>query len=460
MKRYLHLLILLLLVACTANQTQVNSTNTPGPVITQSAKPTDLTPAATTTISPTVLPPTEPPIATNSDVPFTPSPFAPTPHPNPTNISIPTGRIIFLWDQANPSISDGPVKVQPTMGLFQGIPGDSPDDWHVQSLLTDFHAIVPAYLAPDRSKLALLVMDEERSSYSNFYQIYLYTFATGQVTHIENQEYLDTLSWLPDSETIVYPQITNLFQVRLSDLVPQQLTENPLPPTEHELNGLIGQIAGSPDGLWQAINRYPGDLALYNVNLDTTTLLADQVGNDSLNLNWSPNSKWLMFTKEYSLDLYVTNTETFSITQLATEPGSIYYAAWSPDSHWLAYTQSSTLFLWGTETQATSELVTSSFIGEPSWSPDGLTIATGFSQDTDAGILLFYVNTGEIVKMSLGMTTNKVIWSPDGQWLLFYMAKNDNSAGLYIVDVYGNNMERVLDTTNTLKPYQVTWIDI
>src|SRR5690606_31021125 len=136
MKHYLHLLILLLLVACTANQTQCNSTDIPGPVITQSVEPTALTPVATTTISPSVLPPTEPPIATNSDVPFTPTPITPTPQPDSTNMPIPTGRIVFLWDQADPSISDGPVKIQPTMGLFQGIPGNSPDDWQIQPLLT------------------------------------------------------------------------------------------------------------------------------------------------------------------------------------------------------------------------------------------------------------------------------------------------------------------------------------
>jgi len=425
-------------------------------------EPTPVAQAITTDVS---LTPTLPATTTATTEPIaaavTPSlPIAAMVTPTTTLIpySPPTGRIIFLWDQAIGPVIDGPARVQPTISLFQGLPGHSPDDWDIQPLLTDIFAITPSYLAPDQSKLALLVLNEDMSSYSNFFQIWIYTFATGLVTRIENQESLYTLSWLPDSETIIYPQLSNLFQVKLSDLMPQQLTENPLPLAEHGLNGLITQIAGSSDGLWQVVNGLPGDLTLYNVPLETTTILANQIGYHWLKLNWSPNSQWLAFTRDFGLDLYVTNTETFSVTQLAIEPSSIYYSAWSPDSHWLAYTQSSVLFLWDTATQTTDELVISGFIGEPAWSPDGLTLAVGFSEGTDAGILLIRVSTGEVVKIKSGMTTGKIIWSPDGQWLLFPSSQNEQR-GLYLFDLDTEAVYLVVDTSSKLHdPSFVTWL--
>ena len=179
MKRYLPLLILLLLVACTANQTQVNSTDTPGPVITQSAEPTDSSPATTyiAVESPSSTPTARPSALTSTpNIIATETPLA----DNSIETPFTTGFLVFFWDTETPLEEPSAWSIpagEPKQDLYVAIPGSNPNTWQVHSLLRqrlewpDQAPNWPAMnISPDRTKIAFQVQrfsDFGQSAYSN-----------------------------------------------------------------------------------------------------------------------------------------------------------------------------------------------------------------------------------------------------------------------------------------------------
>lgn len=403
-----------------------------------------------------------PSTSTPSSIQPTQTPIPPTTAPTITLSSTTNfepftqGSIIFLWNQVTPPAPDGPSEFEPTVNLYLAQPGASPEDWQIHPLLTNLRAY-SAYLSPDQSKLALLILEDSEQYYNGIYRIHVYAFVDGSLTRIENPDYLDSLSWLADSQSVIYPQDRNLFRIGLDNPSPELLTNYPTPSPE-EFDGRIGQLAGSPNGQFQALNVYPDSLAIFDMDTKEMFHIADRLGRDHLILKWSPNNQWLTFTHDFGLSLFVVNVNTLSVSELATEPTSIYYPSWSPDGRWLAFTQSSKLSLWDSETETVRELTSAHYIGVPAWSPNGTTIATGFVEEDRWGILVVDLVSGNRQELVFGMIPSEVFWSPDGEWLLFHAGQNDQT-GLYVTNRNGGDPYLVIDTTGKLHtPEYVTWL--
>jgi Tol biopolymer transport system component len=453
----------LVLLGCTPEQTPVQVTATR---VVVTIPPQTSTPSPVPATE-TPLPPTFTAVSATLEPSQTPTSPTSTPAADPTSTQIPEttfepftqGSILILWNEATPPAADGPTEFEPTVNLYLAQPGSVPEEWQVQPLLTGLRALTPAYLSPDQTKLAFLNNDLEasRTCMCDFYKIQVYDLTDGSLVQIDNAEYVDTLSWLPDSQSIVFPQEKDIFVTRLDGTSPQPITNNSDPSSDW-FEGQIGQLASSPDGRYQALNVYPDGLAIYEMESQETFHITNGLGRDHLALQWSPNSQWLAFTRDYGLSLFVVDVNNLAVSELATEPDSIYYHSWSPDGRWLAFTQSSRLSLWDSETKTIQELTSAYYVGEPTWSPDTANITAGFVEEDRQGIFILDSATRNRQELVLDMIPSKVYWSPDGQWLLFHAGYNDQT-GLYIVNRNGGLPYLVMDTTGKLHvPEYLTWL--
>ena len=198
--------------------------------------------------------------------------------PTPTTVPLPTapfepftqGAVLFLWNEALPPASDGPSEFEPTVNLYLAQPGATAQEWHIRPLLSNMRVLAPAYPSPDETKIALLILLEDSQTDGNgIYQIHVYSFADGSLRRIENQGNPYGLNWLPDSESIVFSQEKDVFIDRLDGSPPQPVTDNS-DPSSNWFDGQIGQLAGSPNGRFQALNVYPDSLAVLNMESGET----------------------------------------------------------------------------------------------------------------------------------------------------------------------------------------------
>lgn len=469
----------LALLGCSPQQepVQITATHTDLSLTTETQTPSP------TTATETPLPPTFTPVQATLEASQTPASTTTTPPSEATATQVPTGMlepftqgsILFLWNEATPPAIDGPSEFEPTVSLYMAQPGSSPEEWQVKPLLTNLRALAPAYLSTDQTKVAFLNNDLEasRACLCDFYKIQVYSLVDGSLVQIDNAEYLNSVSWLPDSQTIIYSQLTNIASANMDDLIPQPLTNNPLEPLENVPFNIINNLRGSPDGRLQAVivssgiglgdSRWqPGQkhLAFFDIERSKTITVTEVPGDSFPTLKWSPNSEWLAFTHDFSQELFVANANTLEVIELSIESTPLYYfPAWSPDSKQLAFSQQNTLFLWNSETQITSELTRADYISEPSWSPDGSRLAAGFIQGEEAGIIVVDSATGQRQEFPLEIFTNSVIWSPDGQWLLFELVQSSDKSGLYVMNVEEGVPYLILDTSGKLHvPEYMAWL--
>ncbi len=194
---------------------------------------------------------------------------------------------------------------------------------------------------------------------------------------------------------------------------------------EHSTDPFAGN--GSDDGVLAFASDRFGDFEIFVINADGSglTRITEQTGNDMFP-TWSPNADFLVFTGErlaFNRELYrvASNGEdAFNLTQF---PGSELQASWSPDGAKIAFSSGRALFIgteadrgeiaaaelnylpyaWHTPTYNNQLYVMDSdganakkltdtpfFDEDPSWSPDGKSIA--FVSDRDGSEDIFVAN--------------------------------------------------------------------
>ncbi|MBE2222016.1 MAG: PD40 domain-containing protein, partial [Anaerolineae bacterium] len=387
-----------------------------------------------------------------------------TPLPTATIPPFTQGRIVFLWDQREGPGLDGPGGLPATTGLYEAVPGASPDQWTIQPLLTELSALPQSYLSPDKTKLALLVSE------GSTYKIHIYQFTDGSVSRIDNQKSLESrysLSWLPDSQAVVYPQSSNLELASLDGSLPKLLTDNSPDPIEGEPYNYIRELVGSPDGSLFALDvnaatglaengwmpSSPRKLTLYDTLQNKFISITEVAVVHTFSMYWSPDSQWLAFTSGQDEGLSLLNTKTLEIRQLVAPP-SLAFAAWSPDSRQLAFASDGQVSIWNVENQAIKEVTSKDYMSPPVWSPDGSMIATIYQEGSDYGIIIVNPTTQSEEKLNMGAPGGQVFWSPDGKWLL----GEQNGYGLYVINIDTGEHHLVFDTAGLRRPTSIMWL--
>jgi Tol biopolymer transport system component len=483
----LHLFLLYcvcLLVGCGVEEERVTAVS-----------PMPSTPATETAVLPT---PTQPPVtdtpmgmetAVLTNTPDLTSAYTYTPQPSimPTSAPIATldpsiatdttlrpfieGQLIFIW---NPSPKPSPEEMGPgefpTSNMYRALPGETPDSWTIQPILTDLR-IGESFIAPDRKKVALYLLEDTNADgtfriESDVYKLYIYHFGTDLLEQVvDNMGFTVRLSWLPDSQAIIAPQDTNISFITLDGSSAQALTnQGPYPP-----DGLVFNPVVSPDGKLLAITLLSGvalstnTITLFDLEDRAFKPLADlaDVATLYISISWSPNSEWLAFTNGSNRGLSIVNTKTTDVMELSSGETRC-FPAWSSIGLQLAYTCGGTLSLWNANSQMTESLASAEAVGPPVWSPTGDFIATSFVEDGRTGLWITepISNSKQVIDLS---TTAKpviwspIIWSPDGEWLLF-LSEKGNQSGYYIINRLGGEPYLVLDTTGLFLPHDFVWL--
>jgi Tol biopolymer transport system component len=442
------------------------------PSLTETAQPT---PAPSATPAPATHTPTPPPSSTPAPTATATATAQPTPTPTDTPIPLPPppGEFYFFLD---PDPSDPNTLEQRPPKLFdfhRAAPGVTANEWQIETILAGMSLTGPAItVSPDQTKLALLLLDDTdgdgrlvHNVGGDIRNVYIYDLISHSIERLTNNERSTvSVSWLPDSQAVTYPQSEKVFTTYLDDTVPELVLQLPV---NH-----VGQITWSLDGQ---------KLFLDAVRSTPTTLLAYEPSSGNLSYPdfdtglggtfprwWSPNGRWLAFT-QYGAQVYgnwryvaVMNKESLEVMRLVL--GEDYMSSppdWSMDSQWLAFTKNeSVLSLWNTEALTVTDILSGTNMSIPVWSPLENRMAVALVEDGIAKVLTLDPQATmvmEVFQSELYQTIKLFDWSPDGEWLLIFAA-NEEQSGLHVVHVNSGASYQVMETTRGEPPWELVWL--
>lgn len=429
------------------------ATNTP--VVMETAVPSATNTATSTATS---LPATATSTALSASVPTETPTITPTPLPPPP------GEIYFFLDPDSRQREGEKF----AFNFYRAVPEITANEWQIETLLTGMSLEGPAItVSPDKTKLALLLLDDTDGDGElvanvggDIRNIYIYDLVDQSIYRLTNNEISSlSMSWLPDSQSLTFPQNSDIYTTNLDGSSPQLTLQLP--------NNHVGQLSWSPDGhslVLQAI----ADLKIYapdSSNLYSAYEL--RTGNVLLRW-WSPDGKWLAFT-HYGGGVYgnwryiaLMNIESSIVSRIVF--GDDYMSSppdWSNDSQWLAFTKNeSILSLWSSETLTVTDVLSGTNMSIPVWSPLENRLAVALVEDGIAKVLTLDPQANVVMKVfqsELYHTVRLFDWSPDGEWLLLFAA-NEEHSGLYVVHVTSGASYQVMDTTVGEPPWELVWL--
>lgn len=443
--------------------TLAQTTNTPPPATHTTTPP----PTPTTTLT---IPPTHTGTATHTATPTTTKTPIPTktatvtlPPTLPT-LPPPTGSIYFLWDPTQLPLSG---QGDPVQNLYLATLGGIPDNWQIEPILDKLYGWPITALSPDRTKLALTILEDRNGdgSISNigydmgldWPNIFFYSLTDDSLQRVTDEDpEVYTLNWLSDNQTLFYQNDKTIFSFNTADFSKTQFA-GPF------VDG-ITQFAWSPDDSLLAVELRSS--ILYFLRKDTGDVIEPgglPTGYDSF-IGWSPNSQWLASTISRNAGLFVVNPNSSEIVNLVSSDYSSQFV-WSPDGQLLAFTQnvlrtSSSLQLWDSNSQTITLLTEAVSTSKMVWSSDSSSFAVGYVKEKTGGIWVIDVLTNavrELAQFDNAIKIAPLSWSPNGQWLLFFH-EQESSAGLYLIHREGGEIYLLQETTNTYEPYNIFWL--
>ena len=219
--------------------------------------------------------------------------------------------------------------------------------------------------------------------------IYLYSLSTGNIKKMSIEIYDDNIysrreiipvdkkitdaDLSPNGERVVFVARGEIFNIPVKKGVSKNLSQSP---GVHERD-----VAWSPNGTYIAyVSDKTGEFEIYishHESLQNAVLLTRNADTYKFHIKWSPDSKKILWT-DRKLRLQYVDIETKKTTLVATAGTEIInYFDWSPDSKWIAYSKktedkSESAFLYHTETRQTHRLTDYWYNAEwPSFSSDG-----------------------------------------------------------------------------------------
>ncbi len=218
-------------------------------------------------------------------------------------------------------------------------------------------------------------------------------------------------------------------------------------------NGRIALIRIDPETVREG---YLGDAALFLVEPNGSGLTRLTAADTFSSPAWAPDGSKLAFLSQGGISLIQADGKGMTEVVPCDAPectgqGS---PAWAPDSSKLAFwaDRREGQGLWTVLPDGTElELLRSGLsFGQPSWSPDGKTIAVSGHPVADAGALAIHLiatDSGRILKVVRpeGLSPGfGVAWSPDGEWLAFDTLgspEQTGRSGIYLMHPDGSGLE-------------------
>lgn len=471
----------LLLVGCRVEGETATAVPTRVAVVTNTAVATPAQTLATETpmVMGTAVPsPTDTPISTATSLPVTATSTAlsagvPTETPTITSTPLPPppGEIYFFLDPdpSDPNTLD--QRPPKSFDFYRVLPGEIANEWHIEMVLAGMNLSGPAItVSPDQTKLALLLLDDTdgdgklvHNIGGDIRNIYIYDLINHSIERLTNNERSTlSVSWLPDSQAVTYPQSDKVFTTYLDDAQPElvlQLSE-----------GHVAQLIWSLDGqkLFLHVNAPLTGLQVYEPALGDLYPSHETSTGGVFFSGWSPDGRQLAFT-HYGAHVYgnwryvaVMNKESLEVARLVF--GEDYMTAppdWSIDGQWLAFTKNeSVLSLWNAETLTVTDVLSGTNMSIPVWSPLENRLAVALVEDGIAKVLTLdsqATMATEVFQSDLFQTIKLYDWSPDGEWLLIFAA-NEEQSGLYVVHVDSGASYWMMDTTRGETPWDIVWL--
>jgi Tol biopolymer transport system component len=462
-------LSLLFLVGCTVEEALPTTAPVAQAPTTTSIPQPSATDTPVSTSTPTVTPtppfPTFTPESTQrpTSAPATPDPSLP----------IPPGEIYFFLDPAPPADSQSLDQQPPSSyNFYRAVPGVAANEWYIETILTDMNLEGPSItVSPDQTKLALLLLDDTdgdgklvHNRGGDIRNIYIYDLSEHSIERLTNNERSTlSVSWLPDSQGVTYPQSNEVLTTYLSDAIPRLVLDLP--------DGHVGQLVWSSDGEKLILFAYAQltGLRVFEINLESISLAYETSTGNALLRWWSPDGQWLAFTV-YGAQVYdnwryiaVMNSESFEIIQLVF--GDDFMSSppdWSLDSQWLAFTKNeSILSLWSTKSLTVTDVLSGTNMSIPAWSPIENRLAVCLIENGIAKVLVLDYPANTVTEIFQSNETYDVFrlfdWSPDGEWLLVFAA-NEEQSGLYVIHATSGTSYLVMDTMGSAAPRELVWL--
>ena len=210
--------------------------------------------------------------------------------------------------------------------------------------------------------------------------------------------------------------------------------------------------AWSPDATEIAFaSRRSGTFDVYVMAADGTGTrrLTSGRSNDS-HPTWSVDGARIAFERDS--DIWVMNADGSNAKRISDVTAEEGEPAWSPDGAWIAYVRrtpgTASRELWvmrpdGTERRALTRQ--NAAVTTPAWSPDSTRIVFASNREDDVYALLTIGVDGKGLRSVVPTATDNFepSWSPDGQTIAYF-----EDGAIYAVELGGGDVEKLTDSAN------------